>query len=51
MLLLHLSDSMNTSVLTSDAPIIGSIIGSVIGIGYYQPLFLVLVSVIYERCN
>ena len=27
------------------------IIGAVIGIGHYQPLFLLLVSVISERCN
>ena len=33
--------------LSSDSPIIRT----VIGIGYYWPLFLVSVLVIFERCN
>ena len=33
--------------IDSDAPIIGS----VIGIGHYWPLFLISVLVIFERCN
>ena len=39
---------LNTSATNNNhAPIIGS----VIGISDYRPLFLVSVSVIYERCN
>ena len=36
-----------TIIVISDAPIIGL----VIGVSHYQPLFLVFVSVISERCN
>ena len=38
---------MYSALNTSDAPIIGS----VIGIGHYRPLCLILVSVISERFN
>ena len=38
---------VNNQLIVSDAPIIGL----VIGIGHYRPLFLVSVSVIYETCN
>ena len=43
----HFSHTFDEFIIISDA----LIIGLVIGIGHYQPLFLVLVSVISGRCN